>query len=42
MEEELKQEDWEVQDKFNEEDIDVVIDGGDEDEATNNIAEQGE
>ena len=40
--EELKQEDWEVQDNFNEEDIDIIEDGGDEDETTNNDTEQGE
>lgn len=37
--EELKQEDWEVQDTFNELDVREEIeveDGGDEDEATNN------
>lgn len=40
MEEELKQEDFEAQDNFNELDIDEVIEGGDEeDEATNNITE---
>ena len=38
--EELKQEDFEAQDNFNELDIDEVIEGGDEeDEATNNITE---
>lgn len=40
--EELKQEDWEVQTTFNEEDIDEIVDGGDENEATDNVAEQGE
>ena len=41
--EELKQEDWEVQDPFNELDVreDVEeIDGGDEGEATDNITKQ--
>ena len=40
--EELKQEDWEVQDNFNELDIDEVIEGGDEDEATNEDTTEGE
>ena len=40
MEEELKQEDWEVQTTSNEEDIDVVIDGGDENEATDDVARE--
>lgn len=40
MEEELKQEDFEAQNNFNELDIDEVIEGGDEeDEATDNITE---
>ena len=39
MEEELKQEDFEAQDNFNELDIDEVIEGGDEDDTTNNITE---
>lgn len=38
--EELKQEDWEAQTTFNELNIDEVIDGGDEGEATDNITEQ--
>jgi len=40
--EELKQEDWEVQDTFNELDVREEIeieDGGDENEATNNDTE---
>lgn len=32
--EELKQEDWEAQTTFNEIDIDPIIEGGDNDEAT--------
>ena len=36
------QEEWEVQDNFNELDIDEVIDGGDEDEATNEDTREGE
>ena len=40
--EELKQEDWEVQDTFNELDIDEVLEGGDEDEATDNDSTEGE
>jgi len=40
MEEELKQEDFEAQDNFNELDIDEVIEGGDEeDDTTDNITE---
>ena len=42
MEEELKQEEWEEQDNFNELDIDEVLEGGDEGEDTNDITEQGE
>ena len=42
MEEELKQEDWEAQTTVNEIDIDEVLeDGGDANEDTNNITEQG-
>lgn len=40
--EELKQEDWEVQTTFNELDIDEIIEGGDEDEATDNDSTEGE
>ncbi len=37
---ELKQEDYEVQDNFNELDIDEVLEGGDiEDDSTDNITE---
>ena len=36
------QEEWEVQDNFNELDIDEVIDGGDEDESTNEDTREGE
>lgn len=40
MVEELKQEDFEVQDNFNELDIDEVLEGGDiEDDSTDNITE---
>ncbi len=36
---ELKQEDWEIQDTFNELDIDEILeDGGDLDEDTDNFA----
>lgn len=42
MEEELKQEDWEVQTTFNEEDIDLIEEGGDIDESTNNDTREGE
>ena len=37
--EESKQEDWEVQTTFNEEDIDIIENGGDIDETTNNDTE---
>ena len=41
--EESKQEDWEVQTTFNEEDVTPILDeGGDIDEASNNDTEQGE
>lgn len=36
------QEEWEVQDNFNELDIDEVIDGGDTDETTNEDSTEGE
>lgn len=40
--EELKQEDLEVQDTFNELDIDEVLEGGDTDEATDKDSTEGE
>lgn len=40
--EELKQEDWEVQDNLNELDIDEVLEGGDTDEATDEDTSKGE
>lgn len=40
--EELKQEDWEVQDTFNEVEIEEIIDGGDEDETIDENTGEGE
>ena len=43
MEEELKQEDWEVQTTFNEVNIDEILDeGGDIDEDSNDDSTEGE